>query len=177
MSVGFHQERAAVLVSQPAADGWNIYAALDAAGSEQVPQIMMGDSMGSDFLQRAIKSFWAFANLEHFPVQWFAWTFGAQSFKYRPGIRNHGNPAPAFPALCPKERVTAYHDLACLKIQVPPFQRVRLTLAHPRIGQALHEISAITRETAVPIAHLPNHRVELLSARQDDLFRSKRCAF
>src|SRR5207247_8631966 len=138
MSVGFHQERAAVLVSEPPRNGWNIDAALDAAGGEQMPQIVMRDAMGSDFLKSPIKSFLAFANLEHFGIKWFVWTFSAQSLKQCACIRNHGNPTPAFPALCSCHGVTAHHDLACLKIQVPPFQRVRFTLAHPRKRQALH---------------------------------------
>src|SRR5262249_1510253 len=98
----------------------------------------------SDFLCRPVECFLAFANPEHFGIKWFVWTFSAQSLKQCACIRNHGNPAPAFPTLCACDRVTAHHDLACLKIQVPPLQRVRFTLSHPAIGQTLHEISAIT---------------------------------
>ena len=94
-----------------------------------------------------------------------------------PRIRNHGNPAPAFPALCSRHRVTAHRNLACGKIQIAPFQRVRFALAHPAVGQTFHEISAITREAPMPVAHLLNHRVELLAARQRNLFRPQLRAF
>ena len=52
-----------------ATDRWNIDAALDALRCEQMPQIVMGDAMGADFLRCPINRFLAFADLEHFGVQ------------------------------------------------------------------------------------------------------------
>lgn len=37
MAVGFHAQRAAVLVTEPTRNGWNIHAAFDTNGREQMP--------------------------------------------------------------------------------------------------------------------------------------------
>ena len=71
--------------------------------------------MGADFFARAIERFLTFADAKDFPVQWFARPFAPQSFKQCATIRNHGNTAPAFPALRSCDRVTAHHNLACAK--------------------------------------------------------------
>ena len=42
VAVGFHGQRAAVRVSQPARDGRNVYPALYAAGCEEVTEVVMG---------------------------------------------------------------------------------------------------------------------------------------
>ena len=66
--VGFHCQRAAVLVSKPARNGRNVHAAFDAARCEQMPQIVMRDAIRADFFARAIKRLLAFADAEYFRV-------------------------------------------------------------------------------------------------------------
>ena len=39
--IGVHRQGAAVLVPQPAGDGWNIHARFDAMRSEKMPQIVV----------------------------------------------------------------------------------------------------------------------------------------
>ena len=72
MAVGFHCQRAAVFMSEPARNSRNIHAAFDAARREQMPQVVMRDAIRADFLARAIKRLLAFANSEYFRVQRFA---------------------------------------------------------------------------------------------------------
>ena len=97
--------------------------------------------------------------------------FTPQPFKQCPSIWNHGNPAPAFPPFVPVTASPRTTISLASKSRSRHSQRVRLALAHPAVGQTFHEISAITREAAVPVAHLRNHRVELVAARQRNLFR------
>ncbi len=44
MPVSLHAQRAAILVSEPARNGWNIYAGFNAAGGEQMAQIVVRDA-------------------------------------------------------------------------------------------------------------------------------------
>jgi hypothetical protein len=68
VTVGFHCQRAAVLVSKPARDGWNIHAALYAPRCKQVPQIVMRNAICANLFARSIKSFLAFVYAEYFGV-------------------------------------------------------------------------------------------------------------
>ena len=65
VAVRFHRQRPAVFVSEPARNGRNVHAAFDAAGREQMPQIVMGDATCSDLVARPIKRLLAFTNAEH----------------------------------------------------------------------------------------------------------------
>lgn len=69
MAVGFHCQAAAVFVPEPARDGRNIYARLDAARREQMPQIVMRDAIGAYFLARTIKRFLAFTDMKDLGIQ------------------------------------------------------------------------------------------------------------
>ena len=48
VAVGFHCQRSAVLVSEPAGDGGNIYTGFDAGGSEQMAEVVVNDSRKSE---------------------------------------------------------------------------------------------------------------------------------
>ena len=54
MAVGFHAQRAAVLMSEPARNRWNVHAGLNAACSEQVPQIVVGNAFHTGQFCRAV---------------------------------------------------------------------------------------------------------------------------
>lgn len=69
VAIRAHRQRAAVLMSKPAGNSWNIHAAFDAPCCEEVPQIVMCDAIRPDFLARSIKSLLTFADAEHFRVQ------------------------------------------------------------------------------------------------------------
>jgi len=49
VSVSLHREGPAIGVPQPARDGWDINARLDAAGGEEVPQIVVRHGFDADF--------------------------------------------------------------------------------------------------------------------------------
>src|SRR6266513_1991873 len=66
MTVRFHCQRAAVLVSKPPGNGRNIHAAFNAARGEQVPQVVMSDAICSDLFACTIKCFLTFAHSQHF---------------------------------------------------------------------------------------------------------------
>src|SRR6266699_4756007 len=83
MTVRFHCQRAAVLVSKPPGNGRNIHAAFNAARREQVPQVVMCDAICADLLARAIKRLLAFADTEYFCLQRFAFSFAPHPFKQR----------------------------------------------------------------------------------------------
>ncbi len=98
VTISFHRQCAAVLVSKPARNSWNVNAAFDAAGCEQVPQIVMCDAICSDFFARSIEGFLAFADTKYFCVQRFIGTFTPHSLKQRASIGNQRHAA-QFPIL------------------------------------------------------------------------------
>ena len=52
VAISLHRQRAAVRVPEPARDGRNIDAGLDAAGSEKMPELVMVDLLQADGLAR-----------------------------------------------------------------------------------------------------------------------------
>ena len=52
MAVNFHGQRAAVFVAEPSGDGRDVNAALNAAGGEQMAQIVMGQMSDTGFFFR-----------------------------------------------------------------------------------------------------------------------------
>ena len=44
MAVGLHRQCAAVLMPEPAGDGWNVHTALNAPGSEEVAEVVVRDT-------------------------------------------------------------------------------------------------------------------------------------
>src|SRR5437773_834622 len=71
VAVGLHCQRTAVLMTQPAGNGRNVHARFDAARRKQLPQVVMNDAMGADFLSCPIERLLTFADLEHFGIRWF----------------------------------------------------------------------------------------------------------
>jgi len=45
MTVGFHTQCAAILMPQPTRNGRNVHASLDAAGGEQMAQVVVRDAV------------------------------------------------------------------------------------------------------------------------------------
>src|SRR4029077_3391820 len=98
-------------------------------------QIMVRDAICADFLARSIKSLLAFADAKHFHVQWFVGAVAADPLKKRERICNQRLVA-QFHILGGSAVVSPSNDFAGFKIAIPPFERVRLALVHPRNGQA-----------------------------------------
>ena len=90
-------------------------------------QIMVRDAICADFLARSIKSLLAFADAKHFHVQWFVGAVAAHPLKQRARIWNQRHVA-QFPILCGSAVVATNNDFAGFKIDIPPFERVRLVL-------------------------------------------------
>ena len=61
MPISFHRQRAAVFVSEPARNCWNIHSRFDTPCCKQMPQIMVRDAFRANFLGCAIKRLLAFA--------------------------------------------------------------------------------------------------------------------
>ena len=68
VAVGLHRESPAIFMAEPAGDGWNIDAALNADGREKVTQVVVGDSRHADFLRSPIHRLLAFPHLEDWSV-------------------------------------------------------------------------------------------------------------
>ena len=49
--VGFHGQRTAVFMPEPARDRWNVHARFNAAGRKQVAQVMVGNSLDTQNLR------------------------------------------------------------------------------------------------------------------------------
>ena len=64
MSINFHRQRAAILVAEPATDGWYINAGFNATRGEQVAQIVMRDAGDAQFFTGRINRTLTFVN-EH----------------------------------------------------------------------------------------------------------------
>src|SRR5437588_5257632 len=69
VSIRFHCQRAPVLVSEPAGNGWNVHGGFNASRCKQMPQVVMGDAICSDLLARSIERLLAFPNGKHFAIQ------------------------------------------------------------------------------------------------------------
>ena len=146
------------------------------SASQTMPQIVMCDAIRADLFARAIKRLLAFADPEHFRVQRLASSFAPHSFKQCASIGNQRNAA-QFPILRAGLGVATHNDFAGLKIDIPPFERVRLALAHPVNGQALREVGAVYRIATVAGTHLRNKCVEFVGARQRNFFPANGGAF
>ena len=68
MTVGFHAQRAAVLVPKPAGDRWNVNASLNAACCEQMAQVMMCDAFYVGQFRGPVDGFLTLEYLHHRPV-------------------------------------------------------------------------------------------------------------
>ena len=55
--VGFHGQRPAVFVAEPARDRWNVHAGFDAPGREQVAQVVVREAWNSNLFARPRKCF------------------------------------------------------------------------------------------------------------------------
>src|SRR5215472_8452144 len=84
--IGFHCQRATVLVSKPTGNGWDVHTAFDATRRKQMAQIVMRDSFSADFLACAIQRLLAFANTKHFLVERFVGSVAAHTLKQRTSI-------------------------------------------------------------------------------------------
>ncbi len=93
VAVGFHRQRAAVLVSDPAGDGRDINATLNAGSGEQMPQIVMGDARQTHFAHRAVNRVLGLIYTEHLCVEPLIRTLASHPCKERPRIGNHRHPA------------------------------------------------------------------------------------
>ena len=89
-------------------------------------------------------------------------------------VREHlksRNPTPASPPFVPVTASPRTTISFAVKIQVAPFQRVRLALAHPRNGQAPTRSRRSLRESRpCPTRISAISALKLLGARQRDLF-------
>ena len=119
VAVSFHCQCAAVSVSKPPGDGWNIHAGFDAARCKQVPQIVMCDAICADFLTSSIKGLLTFADTEYFCVQRLAGSFTSHAFKQSASLGNEGHAA-QFPILRAGCCVAAHNDFASLEIRIAP---------------------------------------------------------
>src|SRR5262249_18996561 len=68
MAVGFHCQSTAVFVPKPAGNGRNIDARFNAPRGKQMSEIVVRNSMRSDFFARTIKRLLAFTHAEYFLV-------------------------------------------------------------------------------------------------------------
>src|SRR5260370_35550840 len=102
----------------------------------------MRDAIRADLLARSIKRLLTFADTKHFCVHRFPGAFAPHSLKQHASIWNERNTAHR-PILRARLRVAAHNDSASFKIDIPPFERVRLALAHPRTGQAERDVRAV----------------------------------
>src|SRR5262249_24089058 len=169
VAVRFHCKRAAVFMSEPARNSWNVDATLNAAHCEQMPQVVMRDAIRAHLFARAIKRLLALTNTKHLGIRRFAWSFAPHSFKQRAGIGNQWHTA-QLPILRAGACVTSHHDLARVKVNVPPSDLAGFTDSATRERQARRKISTVDRVPAVAFAHLCNQRVKLVHSRQGDLF-------
>jgi hypothetical protein len=148
MAVGFHCQRAAILVSKPARDSRNIDTAFDAARGEQVPQIVMRNAICADFFARSIKRLLAFADAEYFRIQRLAGTFASHSLKQRVSVRNQRDAA-QFPILRAGIGIDAHDDLACVKIHVSPCDFSRFDDATTCERQSRRQVCTVYRVATV----------------------------
>ena len=105
MSINFHRQRAAILVAEPATDGWYINAGLIEPAGEKVSQIVMCNAgLQINFFTGCINGTLTFMN-EH---DWLAEnSFSPRSFCSRRNSRrisDHGDAA-NFPIFCAGGRI------------------------------------------------------------------------
>lgn len=92
VAVHLHRQGAAVLVPQPSAHGGDIDPGFDAARSEKVPQIVVGNADDPNGLTGACQCALAFANPHHRIRSGRLGMVGLESPKQRRHIRHDGHP-------------------------------------------------------------------------------------
>ena len=172
VAVGFHCQRAAVFVSEPAGDGRNVHAAFDAARCEQVPQIVMRDAIRADFLHARSSAFW------HSPTRK---TFASNGSPGRsPRIRSNSARASGIsgtaahcPILCGRFGVAAHNDLASFKVHVAPCRSDSASPFRQPVNANPRTKSAQSREHHAPACSTASTSLqELVTARQRELLRA-----
>lgn len=173
VAIGSHCQRPAVLVIQPARDGWNINAALDADRRKQMPQIMMCNSSDAEFLARRIDCLLRFADAKDLGGQRFLRTFSAHPREQFSSPRNHWHTQNR-PVFSPGFSVTANDNLTRLEIQIAPLDPARLRFSCASHCQPFNEIRAILRAPRAAFPDGLNELQELAGARQGQLLRTDR---
>ena len=84
-----------------------------------MPQVVMRDPIGADFVARTIKRFLTFANAEHFRVNWFCRTVATHSLKQCARVWDQRDAAHR-PILRRRFGVETDDDFASSKVNVAP---------------------------------------------------------
>jgi hypothetical protein len=65
VAVRLHSQRSPILVTQPAGNGRNIHAALDASGCEEMAEVVVGKSLNLESLTRSVDCLLAFGDSQY----------------------------------------------------------------------------------------------------------------
>jgi len=109
MAIDFHCQGATVLMAEPAGDGGNVNAALNAAGGEQMAQIVMGQMSDTGLSFRRFHRQLGLRYAHHASICRCIGTLLAQPFEEFAHFRDYGNAAD-FAVLGAFVRVAAHDD-------------------------------------------------------------------
>src|SRR4030095_320919 len=108
----------------------------------------MCDAVCPHLIAGSIERLLAFLHAEHFCIQWLLRALTSHSAKQCASIRDQRD-TPHFPILCAGRGIAPHNKLASVKIQVPPFDLVRLTLPAASKGKTFCQVRAVLRVAAV----------------------------
>src|SRR5665213_4582856 len=116
MPIGFHCERAAVFVTEPAENRRDVNAKFNAAGREQMPQVVVGETNNSQLFASRIYRALTFVNTHDKGGREFG-SLIFHSFQQTAHVGNHWNAAD-FPVLSSGRRIAQDRAFALLEITV-----------------------------------------------------------
>lgn len=180
VGVDSHQQGAAVGVSEPCGDGWDVDAGFDREGGKRVSQIMVGQPFDAVGFAGPREGLRGFAHREHPFVRRRPFGRGVgggvdlllvslESFEQRPGGRDKGNFAVRRFGLA-----SAHTQYAPVEIDVRPNDASGLTEPASGVGEKAAKIRGIAGHTATAALDFVEDFGKFCGFRQ---IRFARCAF
>src|SRR4030095_6118146 len=122
MTIDLHGQRAAIFVSKPTADCWNVNARLNASRSKEMTQVVMSDALHPDNIGRAVHRPLTLLHAHYTIVRSGRRISGAELFQKHSHVRYQRNDS-HFARLAVFQsgfRVPAQNDLSALKVHISP---------------------------------------------------------
>ena len=164
MPVGFHRECAAVLVTEPAGDCRDVHARFNAAGCEQMPQIVVGETNSPQLFASRIYRALTFVNTHDKGGREFR-SLIFHSFQQTAHVGNHWNAAD-FPILSSGRRIAQDRDFTFLEVTVSTVDTGGFAFAAAAVSKKLYQVGTTVAVTSVSVPNGFDELQELVVARQ-----------
>ena len=122
VAINLLRQSAAVFVTEPATDGWNIDPGFNAPGGKKMPQVVVGDPGHANDFCRSIHRLLAFTNLHYGSCWGRGESFIPQLLEELPHLRDHWDEANLFnrAILQPSFRMSPHRKHTFIEIAICP---------------------------------------------------------